>query len=85
MAVFASRVVQVPERVSEITFTINGTAYTAEQGVTWRTFVNSSYNPGNFSVDTSGVRYGSSLVRDSSGNAVSADAVIISGHAYKTL
>ena len=70
--------------VVEMTFTVNGTSFTAEQGVTWRTFVNSSYNPGDFTVDTSGVRYGSSLVRDSSGNAVSADAVIISGHVYKT-
>lgn len=40
--------------VSLISFTINGTSYQAEQGMTWAQFVSSSYNTNGVKIDSSG-------------------------------
>ncbi len=40
------------ELVELITFTIEGTSYQAEDGMTWREWVNSDYSPVGFSIDT---------------------------------
>ena len=37
---------------SLIEFTINGTPYQAEEGMTWQEFVESSYNDGSININT---------------------------------
>ena len=40
--------------VALINFTIAGTTYQAESGMTWEAFINSNYNDGSFTLETSG-------------------------------
>ena len=42
------------EGISLINFYINNTSYSAEEGMTWREFISSSYNTGNFVYDDGG-------------------------------
>jgi hypothetical protein len=48
---------------SMIEFTINGTPYQAEEGMTWREFVESSYNEGEFSLTTNYVAHNSQYLQ----------------------
>ena len=74
--------------VSLISFSIAGTTYQADSGMTWGEWVNSNYNTGNFIVETpsstvkvnnSGARY----VYDSDvGSTVSSASTIVNGKAY---
>ena len=66
----------------EISFSVNGETFKAEQGMTWAQFINSNYNTGDFGTAMGSVRYGIYAVKDSAGNVVYSDATIISGYAY---
>ena len=44
--------VEMVDDVQLITFTIEGTSYQAEKGMTWAKWVNSDYSPAGFSIDT---------------------------------
>ena len=57
-----------------ITFTINGTNYNADYGMTWTEWFASDYN-------TTGETEGD--IKDANGNDVSIDAVIVGGTAYE--
>lgn len=69
-------------------FTIDGTSYNFEDGMTWREFVNSSYNTdGMFSILANAqVSYGHGVtVADMQGNYVEVDAKIENGSTYQGL
>ena len=74
------------EPVNLISFTIAGTSYQAEEGMTWGEWVASSYNTGGFSVvaDLGGdlIDNGSIIVTHSGGKPVLPDAVIKENYAY---
>lgn len=73
---------QKPE-ISYIEFTINGTSYTAESGMTWSEWVDSDYNTGSFAIFGSYVSNSSGIVQtDYSLMDVAATDAIISGQAY---
>ena len=69
---------------SFIQFTINGTSYRAEKGMTWGEWCDSDYNTGMYSVMASGSIMNPSLkaVCTSAGDKVVSTTVIVSGHAY---
>ena len=46
------------EGISLINFYINNTSYSAEEGMTWREFISSSYNTGNFVYDGGSITTG---------------------------
>lgn len=71
---------------SLIEFTINGTPYQAEEGMTWGEFVKSSYNDGSVNVQSSGYirQNGQYLSSPESGFTLEGDA-IISGFNYQYL
>jgi hypothetical protein len=48
MSVFFTRRGKAVERVATISFTIAGTSYQAEEGMTWAEWVSSSYNTAGF-------------------------------------
>lgn len=70
--------------VQKISFTIAGTSYQAEEGMTWAEWCDSSYNPGGFSATTSGVYHSGTdkYVCDSSYKLIKTSATITSGYAY---
>lgn len=71
---------------SLISFTIDGTTYQAEEGMTWGEWVESDYNTGGYATEgsynikqgTSGAEY----LANSSGDFVTPSDTIISGHTY---
>lgn len=65
---------KVEEEVSLITFTIDGTEYQAEEGMTWGQWVESKYNTINASIDSS------SFVVNSSNDALYASSPDYSGY-----
>ena len=80
---------------SLITFTINGTEYQAEEGITWGEWVDSEYNVINASIDplSSGVGNISlgivqglpNIIYDSNYDAVITTQEIIANHNYTSL
>lgn len=70
--------------VKKISFTIAGTSYQAEEGMTWGEWVASSYNTGGFTVDSSGIyqRSSDSYVQTSSYKLVASSETITSGYGY---
>ena len=56
-----------------ISFTIAGTEYQAEAGMTWEQWVNSAYNNGEFRVDINAIRKGYLFVSAGGGNIVYTD------------
>jgi hypothetical protein len=67
-------VISIVGAVTHISFTINGDAYQAIEGMSWSAWFASSYN-------TTGETKGT--ITDSNGNEVSLDAVIVDGTAYE--
>lgn len=75
--------------VTLITFTINGTSYQAEEGMTWGEWVNSSYNTGGFVINTG---YENTIATDNTfsqlvygnGSGIYATTTIIAGNQYST-
>lgn len=66
-----------------INFTINGTSYQAEQGMTWQQWVDSSYNTGGFTVLGTAIRNGTDYLYTSSNmQLVYTSDTVISGGAY---
>lgn len=47
----------ITTEVTLISFTIQGTSYQAESGMTWGEWVNSTYNTSNYTVDNDAIRY----------------------------
>ena len=86
MAVFASRQIVVPRRVATISFTIAGTKYQAEEGMTWAEWVASSYNTDGYTyngieiIHPSG--HGSVADEATSSYYVKPTAEIVAGRAY---
>jgi hypothetical protein len=74
-----------PEETT-ITFTVAGTTFTADPGMTWAQFVNSGYNTGAFVLDSAvgAVRYNGYAVRGSDGLFVQLTAQIIANGTYTT-
>ena len=69
-----------------ITFTIDGTSYQAEEGMTWEQWVNSSYNTGGYRLSTNTIVNSSgSGITDSSNVAVYYTDVIVANATYKLL
>lgn len=66
--------------VQRIVFTVNGTAYYCEAGMTWEEFVNSSYNTGPFAVYSYGTTV--SMGGETSVSGVIKTDVIVEGTAY---
>ena len=68
---------------SMIEFTINGTPYQAEEGMTWGEFVESSYNDGNviYEAQYNSISYNGIPIFNN-GKSVKPDTVIISGKDY---
>lgn len=70
---------------SLITFTIDGTSYQAESGMTWAEWCESDYNTGDYRLNGIWINKGgngSSYVANSSGTFVTTSDTIISGHPY---
>ena len=68
-----------------ISFTIDGTSYQAEDGMTWAQWVNSSYNTGGFTVNVGDntIRNGTNYLYTSSNmQLVSSSNTVISGGTY---
>lgn len=81
----ASAVVVVNKSVSLISFTIAGTTYEAEEGMTWSEWISSSYNTTDWEWDgTQNINIGASSSRGIflNGNAVQGLTVIVAGGAY---
>lgn len=69
-----------------ITFTIDGTSYQAEEGMTWGEWVASDYNTGGYSIGYADGIYGF-VVNDGAGTVVNVEgqtAIITNGTAYTT-
>lgn len=73
--------VEMVDNVQLITFTINGTSYQAEEGMTWEQWVDSSYNDGTVSKTAVGVHLGLKQVKYSEKIVLLSD-VIVSGGSY---
>ena len=68
-----------------INFTIDGTSYQADEGMTWAEWCDSSYNTNGYAVYGSAVLAPSgNSVMDASGYVVDKSAAIINSHAYTT-
>lgn len=69
-----------------ITFTIDGTTYEAEEGMTWGEWCDSDYNTGGYSIGYADGIYGF-VVNDGAGTVVNVEgetAIITNGTAYTT-
>ena len=65
-----------------ISFTIDGTSYQAEEGMTWGDWVNSEYDNDEFRVDINAVMKGSSFVSNGGSNIVYTNNQITANAAY---
>ena len=84
MAVFMSRLVDGGNS-STITFTIAGTSYQAEEGMTWVEWVSSSYNTGGYTYNGIEILHptdGSVADETTSSWYVEPTAEIVAGRAY---
>ena len=77
---FTVAVKDVPKPL--ISFTIDGTSYQAEEGMTWGDWVNSEYDNDEFSVDINAVKKGSSFVSNGGSNIVYTNNQITANAAY---
>lgn len=86
MAVVVSRGIVLPKLVATISFTIAGTSYQAEEGMTWAEWVASSYNTDGYTyngyeiIHPSG--HGSVADETTSSYYVKPTAEIVAGRAY---
>ena len=85
MAVFASRQIAVPRRVATISFTIAGTKYQAEEGMTWAEFMASDYNTDGIRMNGSEIYYPPTdgFIRYSDYSVVGQNDEIISEYTYQ--
>ncbi len=70
-----------------ITFTVNGTTYTAEEGMTWAQFVSSSYNTNGFNIQNTingPLVYSGAKTIKYNGTAVKPTDAILANAAYTT-
>lgn len=67
--------------VSLIEFTVEGTPYQAEEGMTWQEFVDSNYNDGHVTINKSYVKYDGATI-DNGGSFALASDVIVNGGTY---
>ena len=65
-----------------ISFTIDGTSYQAEEGMTWGDWVNSEYDNDEFSVDINAIKKGFSFVSNGGSNIVYTNNQITANAAY---
>lgn len=65
----------------DITFTVNGTRYYAEEGMTWEEWINSEYNTDGFTAEGNIVNYGTSILTDNYRMLMKTE-LIINEHAY---
>ena len=77
---FTVAVKDVPKPL--ISFTIDGTSYQAEEGMTWGDWVNSEYNNDEFSVDINAIKKGFSFVSNGGSNIVYTNNQITANAAY---
>lgn len=70
--------------VKLISFTINGTSYQAEDGMTWSEWCDSDYNTIGATVEDNRISY-QGHIATSYGEFVSSSSVIIGAEAYKTM
>ena len=77
---FTIAVKDVPKPL--ISFTIDGTSYQAEEGMTWGDWVNSEYDNDEFSVDINAVKKGSAFVSNGGSNIVYTNNQITANAAY---
>lgn len=66
---------------NSISFTIDGTSFTAEEGMTWLDFVDSKYNDGDVVINKGYVNYDGARI-DNEGSTVLASDVIVNGGTY---
>lgn len=71
--------------VSLIEFTICGTPYQAEEGMTWQEFVESSYNDGNVVINNKYVNYNGHSLANPSGMSYMTNPsdLIVANHNYE--
>lgn len=80
---YSIRGVVTPTR-NLIAFTIDGTSYQAEEGMTWQQWVDSNYNTGGFYIDSEGIAARSIHIVDSSGiNFIDPQDAIIANYSYR--
>ena len=77
---FTVAVKDVPKPL--ISFTIDGTSYQAEEGMTWGDWVNSEYDNDEFRVDINAIKKGSSFVSNGGSNIVYTNNQITANAAY---
>lgn len=70
---------------NSISFTIDGTSFIAEEGMTWLDFVNSEYSNDDFYVNAYDVKYQGFVFASSTNEWQSGDSVIIANEAYRTI
>lgn len=78
-------VLEETAKTTPISFTIENTAYQAEEGMTWAQWVESSYNTSGFVIEDNEVKFvsgGSNWVQTSNGYGVVPTDTIIADHAY---
>ena len=73
--------------VTEISFTVDSSPYSAEDGMTWSEFVVSSYNDGKIGINSTGVTYTSPplnyyVIYNGGHDAIPGSDVIISNYSY---
>lgn len=66
----------------KIKFTIDGTSYEADEGMTWGEWVNSSYNTGGFVIQGQKIMRNNYVVRKNSGGDALSSDYIVSGTSY---
>ena len=79
-AIFTIAVKDVPKPL--ISFTIDGTSYQAEEGMTWGDWVNSEYDNDEFSVDINAIKKGILFVSNGGSNIVYTNNQITANAAY---
>jgi hypothetical protein len=67
-----------------ITFTVDGTSYQAEDGMTWGEWIDSDYNPGGFTVYNNDIVRGVMVVVNQGYNKVTTSDSIIANYSYLT-
>ena len=80
IATFTIAVKDVPKAM--INFTIDGTSYQAEEGMTWGDWVNSEYDNDEFRVDINAIKKGFSFVSNGGSNIVYTNNQITANAAY---
>ena len=66
----------------KIKFTIDGTSYEADEGMTWGEWVNSAYNSGGFVIQEQKIMRNNFVVRNNSGGDQLSSDYIVSGTSY---